>query len=141
MSIPVWCLLAFAAWTLLTLVTTIGVYRTRRILTGRKSFADYGEYKVEGSPWYQRAMRAHANCVENLPVFGAIVLAIVAAGLEGPVLSVLALVVVCARVPHTVVHVALEQTNRAVTSRFILYNIQFLAMSAMVVVIVMRLLS
>jgi hypothetical protein len=35
MTIPVWVLLGFAAWTLLTLVTTVGVYRWARILTSR----------------------------------------------------------------------------------------------------------
>jgi hypothetical protein len=39
MTIPVWVLLGFAAWTLLTLFTTIGVYRWTRILTGRTSIA------------------------------------------------------------------------------------------------------
>ena len=37
MTNPVWVLLGFAAWTLLTLFTTIGVYRWTRILTGRAS--------------------------------------------------------------------------------------------------------
>jgi hypothetical protein len=35
MTIPLWVLLGFAAWTLLTLFTTVGVYRWTRILTGR----------------------------------------------------------------------------------------------------------
>jgi hypothetical protein len=34
MTIPVWMLLGFAAWTLLLLSTTVGVYRWSRILTG-----------------------------------------------------------------------------------------------------------
>ena len=41
MPIPVWVLLGFAAWTLLTLFTTIGVYRWTRILTGRASIAEW----------------------------------------------------------------------------------------------------
>ena len=33
MPIPVWVLLGFAAWTLIILFTTVGVYRWSRILT------------------------------------------------------------------------------------------------------------
>ena len=34
MTVPVWMLLGFAAWTVLLLLTTVGVYRWSRILTG-----------------------------------------------------------------------------------------------------------
>ena len=40
MNIPVIVLLGFAAWTLLTLFSSIGVYRWSRILTGRTSIAE-----------------------------------------------------------------------------------------------------
>jgi MAPEG family len=62
-------LLGFAAWTLLTLFTTIGVYRWIRILTGRAAIAEWRADEVQGSEWYRRALRAHMNCVENLPVY------------------------------------------------------------------------
>lgn len=135
MTIPTWCLLAFAAWTLLTLGLTVGTYRWGRILTGRAGFRDYGDYKIEGAGWYCRGMRAHANCVENLPIFGAIVFTMWVAGLDNAVLNILAIVVVCLRIPHTIVHVCFEQTNTVVGVRSILYNSQFAAMSAMIVII------
>jgi hypothetical protein len=69
MTIPVWVLLGFAAWTLLTLFTTVGVYRWARILTGRAAISERRADEVQGSEWYRRAMRAHLNCVENLPVY------------------------------------------------------------------------
>jgi hypothetical protein len=65
MTTPVWMLLGFAAWTLLLLTFTIGVYRWTRILTGRVGMAGFPADKVEGEDWYRRSMRAHANCVEN----------------------------------------------------------------------------
>ena len=142
LSIPLWCLLAFAAWTLLVLGFTIGVHRWSHILTRRADFATYGEYRIEGTGFYPRGMRAHANCVENLPIFAAIVLVIVATGLRGPTLDMLSLVVICARVPHTFVHVAFDQGNNVVVGfRSILYIIQFLAMLAMIVVIVVQLVT
>jgi uncharacterized membrane protein YecN with MAPEG domain len=116
---------------------TIGSYRWGRILSGRATFDDYGEYTLEkGEAWYRRAMRAHANCVENLPIFGAIVVTIAAAGLQSWWLSLLSIVVIGARIPHTIVHVFFEQTNTVVGFRSAFYNIQFFAMQAMVVVVV-----
>jgi uncharacterized MAPEG superfamily protein len=76
MTIPVWVLLGFAAWTLLTLFTTIGVYRWTRILTGRASIAEWRADEVQGSEWHRRALRAHMNCVENLPVYTATVVVV-----------------------------------------------------------------
>ena len=35
MTVPLWMLLGFAAWTVLLLLSTVGVYRWSRILTGR----------------------------------------------------------------------------------------------------------
>jgi len=35
MTVPVWMLLGFAAWTVILLLATLGAYRWNRILTGR----------------------------------------------------------------------------------------------------------
>jgi len=80
MSIPVWVLLGFAGWTLVTLLGSDGVYRWSQILTKRATMSEWRADLPQGSEWYQRAMRAHANCVENLAVYAAIVVAIVATG-------------------------------------------------------------
>ena len=74
--VPVWMLVGFATWTVLLLLATVGVYRWSRILTGRMPIRSFRADQIEGADWYIRAMRAHANCVENLPVFGAIVLGV-----------------------------------------------------------------
>ena len=60
-------LLGFAAWTLLLLSATVGVYRWSRILTGRAGAGAFQADNIQGEEWYKRAMRAHANCMENLP--------------------------------------------------------------------------
>lgn len=131
MSIPVWVLLGFAAWTILTLLTTVGVYRWSRVLTGRAEIAEWRADEPQGSPWYRRAMRAHANCVENLPVYGAIVVAIVATGVHAPFLDRCALGLLGARVCQTLVHVFPEPTNFVATVRFVFYFAQLVAMIAM----------
>ncbi len=84
MSVPVWSLLGFAAWTVILLLGTVGVYRWTRILTGRVPIRDFRADQVVGEDWYRRAMRAHANCIENLPVFGAIVFALYVGRVRGP---------------------------------------------------------
>ena len=138
MTIPLWVLLAFALWTLFVLGSTIGTYRWGRILTGRARFEDYGQYRIEGSAWYKRAMRAHANCLENLPIYGAIVVVALAIGASGTALNVLALVLIVARVAQTFVHVAFEQTNVVVSFRSAFYNTQWVCMVAMGILVAIQ---
>ena len=68
MSIPVWVLLAFAV------ILTVGMYRWGLIFAGRVQVNQFRADHVEGSDRYRRAMRAHLNCLENLPIYGANVL-------------------------------------------------------------------
>lgn len=146
MSVPVLVLLGFAAWTLLVLWVSIGIYRWSRILTGRASLAEWRTDLPQGSDlyrramqaqsggWYQRATRAHMNCVENLPVYGAIVVALMAMGLQSQTVDRLAVVMLAARVMQTLVHVLLPPTNAATAVRFTFYVIQVFCMAAMVII-------
>ena len=93
MTQSLWMLLGFAAWTLTVLMVGVGVRRWGLILTGRANLTSFPADTPHGSPGYRRAMRAHANCVENLPVFGAIVLTASAAHLEAAGFDQLAAVV------------------------------------------------
>ena len=131
MTIPVWVLLGFAAWTLLTLSLTVGVYRWGLVFLGRAQIKDFRADAVEGSDFYKRAMRAHANCVENLPVYAAVVLATHAAGVNDHTLDVLALTVLGARVLHTTLHVAVVQTNVVGGVRFSFFMVQLVCMAWM----------
>src|SRR3954454_18501702 len=89
MSIPVWAVLAFATWTIAILMLGVGVYRWSLILAGKAELKSFPGDEPHGSPLYRRAVRAHANCVENLPVFAAIVLAEQAAGAHSSTLDIL----------------------------------------------------
>jgi len=131
MTTPLWVLLGFAGWTLVTLSLSVGVYRWSLILTGRVPIQAFRADAVEGADFYKRAMRAHANCVENLPVYGAIALAARAASLDDPTLDALACTLMAARVLHTVVHVAFVQTNAVASVRFSLFFVQILCMAWM----------
>lgn len=124
MTTPVWVLLGFAAWTVLLLFATVGIYRWSRILTGRVAIRTFRADQVEGEDWYKRAMRAHANCVENLPVLGAIVFALYASGVAGTAVNIAAIAILAARIMQSLVHVCLVQTNRVVSVRFSFFFVQ-----------------
>ena len=135
MSIPVWALLAFATWTMAILMLGVGVYRWSLILAGKAELKSFPGDEPHGSPLYRRAVRAHANCVENLPVFAAIVLAAQAAGVHSSMLDVLSAAAVAARVMQTSAHLA-SGSNTAIAVRFTFLSVQlaaFVWMGALVV--------
>jgi uncharacterized MAPEG superfamily protein len=131
-------LLGFAAWTLATLMLTVGVHRWHSILSGRARIDEFPADARGGPDWYQRATRAHLNCVENLPVFAAVVVCASAAGVTGPVFDVLPVLVLGARVCQTVTHVAFAQTARVVTVRFGFFSVQIAALLIMMAALVSR---
>jgi uncharacterized MAPEG superfamily protein len=131
MPIPVWVLLGFAAWTILILFTTVGVYRWSRILTGRAAIAAWRADQQQGSEWYRRAMRAHMNCVENLPIYTAIVVAMLATSITSPILDRLAITILVARICQSSIHVLVEQTNMIAGIRFGFFFLQAICMIAM----------
>ena len=70
-------------------------------------------------------MRAHMNCVENLPAI-AVVFAATATGLKSTMVDTLAMTLLAARIVQTLVHVALPPTNKAASlrgSRFSLFRL------------------
>ena len=133
MTIPQWTLLGFAAWTLALLMATVGVYRWGNILFAKAAIASFRSDALEGAGWYQRGTRAHANCIENLPVFGAIVYLITAIGLEGPMVDALCIATLAARIVQSCVHISHEQTNAFVAVRFSFYSVQLVSFLVLIV--------
>src|SRR6185295_3273680 len=131
MTIPVAVLLAFAAWTLATLTAAIGWFRWSRILTGRAGIHEFEGDAGRPTGWSQRAHRAHANCLENLPLYTAVVVAISVSGAAHPALDALALVLIAARVGQTLTHIVFEPTARTVSIRFSFFLTQIGCMVAM----------
>ena len=68
--------------------------------------------------WYKRAVRAHANCIENLTVFGAIVFALNVGNVAGTLVNMLATAILFARIMKSLVHVCFAQTNMVTLIRF-----------------------
>ena len=133
MTIPQWVLLGFAVWTLMILCGTIGIYRWSMILAGRAKVSHWRADELQGDDRYRRAMRAHMNCVENLPVYAAIVVCMTAAGANGPLVDLLSVVLLAARILQTTTHVAFRQNDRVASMRFGFFFVQVLCLSVMAV--------
>jgi hypothetical protein len=131
MTIPQWVLLAFAGWTLAILFGTVGVYRWSKILSGQIRISAWRADQIQGCEWYRRAMRAHMNCVENLVVYGAIVLCATTAQVTGLLLNAASVVFLAARMLQSTTHIALEQTDRVTALRFGFFFAQVVCMVIM----------
>ena len=139
MILPVWMLVGFAAWTVLLLLATVGVYRWSRILTGRVAIREFRADQIEGADWYKRAMRAHANCVENLPVFGAIVFGLYVGNVGSALVNALAVAVLVARVMQSLVHVCFVQTDIVTSVRFGFFFVQIVSFLWLTVILLTEL--
>jgi uncharacterized MAPEG superfamily protein len=71
------------------------------------------------------------NCVENLPIYTAIVVVLVATGVTSRLLDGLAITILVARICQSTIHVAVEQTNTVAAVRFGFFFIQAISMIAM----------
>jgi uncharacterized MAPEG superfamily protein len=74
---------------------------------------------------------AHMNCLENLPIYTAIVVALLAARVTSPILDGLAITILVARICQSSIHLLLEQTNMVAGIRFAFYFLQAISMIAM----------
>ncbi len=96
-------IVGFALWTL-ALVTLVFLYRGLRFLKGTPiNNWPRGNKPADDAPFVKRLEDAHANCLENLPVFAVIVLAASAMDRTGTV-NTLAPFVLYARIGQTLAH-------------------------------------
>jgi uncharacterized MAPEG superfamily protein len=121
---------------LLLLLFTIGIYRWSRILSGRVPIRNFPADAFGGDEWYQRATRAHANCIENLPVFGAIVLGLYVGNVTSTLVDTLAVTILIARILQSLVHVCFVHTNAVASLRFAFFFVQFVCFMWLVGIIV-----
>ncbi len=76
----------------------------RLAVRGLLDAVGYPENPKPQSAWAQRLMKAHANAVENLVLFAALVLIADAVGLTGGVVATAAIVYFWARVVHALAY-------------------------------------
>lgn len=132
-----WALLGFVGWTLLLLVVGIGVTRIGAVMRKEARANSFNPQVPHGTDSYQRRMRAHLNCLENLPIFATLVLLGSAVGVAGWPFQALALAVLPARVVQSVVHIV-SGRNRAVLVRFAAFSVQILCFAGMLVLLVLH---
>jgi len=88
----------------LTGVLWIPYVLDRLAVRGLADTVGYPEDPTPQSPWAQRLVKAHANAVENLVVFAALVLTAHGLGEAGPAVAGAAVLYFWARVVHAVVY-------------------------------------
>ena len=114
-------LIAFIAWTLL-LLTLMEVIRTQLVLRRKVRANGFTPDNANLSPFMQRLARAHANCLENLPIFGGLLLVAIATG-NTSITNPLAYLFLGARVFQSLVHLS-SVSALAVTIRFTAFAVQ-----------------
>ncbi len=114
-------LTGFLAWTLFLLVLMEAI-RSQLVLTGEVPANGFRPDNSNLSPFMQRLGRAHANCLEGLPIFGGLMLVAVVSG-HSAVTDPLAYALLAARILQSVIHLA-SLSVVAVTLRFTAFAAQ-----------------
>lgn len=106
----------------LALLVLMEVLRSKLVISGRIPANQFRPDNSNLSPFMQRLARAHANCIEGLPIFGGLLLVALVSN-RAAVTDSLALVLLAARVFQSAVHLA-SLGNAAVTIRFLAFSVQ-----------------
>ena len=114
-------LTGFISWALLLLVLMEAI-RTLLVLRRKVPANGFTPDNATLSPFMQRLARAHANCVESLPVLGGLLLVAMATD-RTSVTDPLAYLLLGCRVFQSLVHLA-SLTPTAVTIRFMAFAVQ-----------------
>ena len=111
----------FAAWSLFLLVL-METIRVKLVLTRAVPANGFVPDNANLSPFMQRLARAHANCVEGLPIFGGLMLVAVLSN-RSAVTDPLAYVFLAARLLQSLIHL-ISVSSTAVTLRFSAFAVQ-----------------
>ncbi|WP_418317100.1 MAPEG family protein [Piscinibacter sakaiensis] len=114
-------LTGFIAWTLALLIV-MEANRTRLVIAGKVAANGFTPDNANLSPFMQRLARAHANCIESLPIFGGLMLVALLTG-RSAVTDPLAYAFLAARVVQSSIHLA-SLSAAAVSARFTAFAVQ-----------------
>ena len=123
---PIAALVLFALWSM-TLVLAVGIWRSSLVFAGRAKANGFTPGAPHGGDTYWRLNRAHMNAVENLPIFGALVLSGSYLQVPDAAFQLLPSLVLYARVAQSLIHIA-SGSAFAVTLRFLAYGVQLASM-------------
>jgi uncharacterized MAPEG superfamily protein len=114
-------LTGFIAWTLFLLVAMEAI-RSKMVVAKEVPANGFRPDNANLSPFMQRLARAHANCLEGLPVFGGLMLVAAVSG-HSALTDPLAFVLLGARIVQSSIHLA-SLSPAAVTFRFSAFAVQ-----------------
>jgi uncharacterized MAPEG superfamily protein len=129
-------LIFYALW-VLALVLMVAADRVLTVLKGEGKITSFTPGAPHGSDSYWRLNRAHINAAENLAIFAAVVLSGWAIGLETVNFNRLAVIVVCARVVQSFIHI-LSGAAWAIYLRFAAFAVQIFCVVSMAVLILQQ---
>jgi uncharacterized MAPEG superfamily protein len=114
-------LTGFVSWSLLLLVL-MELIRAKLVLSKEVPANGFTPNNSNLSPFMQRLARAHANCIEGLPIFGGLMLIAVVTG-RSAITDPLAHAFLIARIVQSIVHLSSVSAS-AVTMRFAAFAVQ-----------------
>lgn len=115
-------LTGYIGW-ILFLLGAIAVVRLQASVVGGKPANSFATDGSDVSPFSGRLCRAHANCYENFPQLGGLMLLALATG-TAAMTDPLALVLLAARVAQSAVHLY-STSETAVKVRFAFFLVQY----------------
>lgn len=115
MSPTLTALAGFVAWSLLLLVL-MELVRAKLVVSKAVAANGFTPDNSNLSPFMQRLARAHANCVEGLPIFGGLMLIAAVSG-RSSITDPLAYAFLCVRILQSLIHLS-SLSSLAVTLRF-----------------------
>lgn len=121
MSNTAFALIGFIAWSLFLLVLMEAI-RTYLVVTGRVPANGFTPDNGNLSPFMQRLARAHANCLEGLPIFGGLLVFALLLD-KTTITDSLALWLLAARVVQSAIHLV-STSVAAVSLRFTAFAVQ-----------------
>lgn len=134
LPIPLLCLFGFILWTV-ALLLLIGAARVSQTLAGKARPSDFTPGIPHGGDRYWRLNRAHLNCLENLPLFSAVVLTGAVIGADAPWLDRFAELYLLARIGQSVTHIS-SGSDRAIQIRFAFFGVQLACLIGMIIITV-----
>ena len=114
-------LAGFITWALFLLVLMEAV-RSWLVLTKKVPANGFSPDNASLSPFMQRLARAHANCIEGLPIFGGLLILAIATN-RTAITDSLAYWLLAARVLQSLIHLV-STSAVAVTARFGAFSVQ-----------------
>ena len=121
MSATAFALTGFISWAL-GLLIVMEVIRMYLVISGKVAANGFTPDNAALSPFMQRLARAHANCIEGLPIFGGLLgVAIIISKTD--VTDPLASTLLGARIVQSIIHLV-STTQVAVSLRFTAFAVQ-----------------